>query len=73
MTGLSNGYDEQVVRGDLASGKFSVCYFRAGHLIAMDSMNRPGDHLAARKLLAAGAPLTAEQAADLSFDLKAAI
>ena len=73
MTGLSNGYDEQVVRGDLASGKFSVCYFRAGRLIAMDSMNRPGDHLAARKLLAAGAPLTAEQAADLSFDLKAAI
>jgi len=73
MAGLSSGYDVQVVRGDLANGKFSVCYFRAGRLIAIDSMNRPGDHLAARKLLAGGLALTAEQAADLSFDLKAAI
>ena len=70
MTGLSNGFDEQVVRGDLESGKFSVCYFREGRLIAMDSLNRPGDHLAGRKLLAAGTKLTAEQAADLGFDLK---
>ena len=70
MTGLSNGFDEQVVRGDLESGKFSVCYFREGRLIAMDSLNRPGDHLAGRKLLAGSGAVTPEQAADLSFDLR---
>lgn len=70
IVGLSNGYDEQAVRGDLATGKFSVFYFRAGHLIAIDSINRPGDHLAGRKLLTGGRRLTAGQAADLSFDLK---
>ena len=70
MTGLSNGFDEQVVRGELESGQFSVCYFRDGRLIAMDSLNRAGDHLAGRKLLAGGTTLTAEQAADLSFDLR---
>ena len=70
MTGLSNGFDEQVVRGDLESGKFSVCYFREGRLIAMDSLNRPGDHLAGRKLLAGSGAVTPDQAADLSFDLR---
>ncbi len=70
MTGLSNGFDEQVVRGDLESGKFSVCYFREGRLIAMDSLNQPGDHLAGRKLLAGSGAVTPEQAADLSFDLR---
>jgi 3-phenylpropionate/trans-cinnamate dioxygenase ferredoxin reductase subunit len=40
-------------------------------LIAVDSINRPADHILARKLLAANAPVTPEQAADESFDLKA--
>jgi 3-phenylpropionate/trans-cinnamate dioxygenase ferredoxin reductase subunit len=70
--GLSCGFDKEVLRGDIESGKFSVCYFRDGRFIAMDSLSRPGDHLAARKLLAGEIPLTPEQAADLSFDLKAA-
>lgn len=70
--GLSGGFDTEVLRGDVESGKFSVCYFRDGRFIAMDSLNRPGDHLTARKLLARPIPLTPEQAVDLSFDLKAA-
>ena len=73
MAGLSSGFEEQAVRGDAESGKFSVFYFRAGRLIAVDSLNRPGDHMAGRKLLAGELPLTAEQAADLSFDLKGAV
>ncbi len=61
-----------VMRGEAESRKFSVFYFRAGRLIAVDSMNRPADHLAARKMLAAGISIRAEQAADISFDLKTA-
>jgi 3-phenylpropionate/trans-cinnamate dioxygenase ferredoxin reductase subunit len=33
-------------------------------------VNRPGDHITARKMLAAGTPLTPEQAADETVDLK---
>jgi 3-phenylpropionate/trans-cinnamate dioxygenase ferredoxin reductase subunit len=33
-------------------------------------VNRPGDHLAGRKLLANRVPLTPDQAADESVDLK---
>jgi 3-phenylpropionate/trans-cinnamate dioxygenase ferredoxin reductase subunit len=71
MAGLSAGCSEVVTRGEPESRKFSVFYFRDGQLAAVDSVNRPGDHLAARKLIGAGAQITPEQAADLTVDLKA--
>jgi 3-phenylpropionate/trans-cinnamate dioxygenase ferredoxin reductase subunit len=71
MAGLSGGCGQVVTRGDPESRKFSVFYFRDGRLAAVDSVNRPGDHLAGRKLIGAGTAITPEQAADLSVDLKA--
>jgi 3-phenylpropionate/trans-cinnamate dioxygenase ferredoxin reductase component len=71
MAGLSGGCAEVVTRGEIESRKFSLFYFRAGRLAAVDSVNRPGDHLAGRKLIGVGAAITPEQAADPSVDLKA--
>jgi 3-phenylpropionate/trans-cinnamate dioxygenase ferredoxin reductase subunit len=70
MVGLSAGYDRVVTRGSLEDRKFSVFYFRDDRLLAIDSVNRPGDHMAGRKLLAHRVPLTPDQAADESLDLK---
>ncbi len=70
MAGLSAGQDQQVVRGSIAGAKFSVFYFKAGELIAVDSINRLADHMGARKLLAAGTAITPEQAADEALDLR---
>jgi 3-phenylpropionate/trans-cinnamate dioxygenase ferredoxin reductase subunit len=70
MAGLSGGYDQLVTRGETESRKFSVIYFRNRRLAAVDSVNHPGEHLAARKLIGAGTEITPEQAADLSVDLK---
>ena len=70
MAGLSSGYEHAVTRGDPESRRFSVFYFQADRLLAVDSVNRPGDHMAGRKLLANRVPLTPEQAADESVDLK---
>ena len=72
MVGISFGHDERVLRGDLENGRFSVFYFKGGRLLAIDSVNRPSDHMAGRKLLAAGTGLTPAQAADEGFDLKTA-
>jgi 3-phenylpropionate/trans-cinnamate dioxygenase ferredoxin reductase subunit len=44
--------------------------FRSGRLIAVESCNRPGDHMASRKLLARAALPTIAQAAEPGFDLK---
>ncbi len=70
MAGLSIGYDQAVTRGDPASHKFSVLYFKQDRLIAIDSINRPGEHMAGRKLVGSGSTLRPEQGADLSVDLK---
>ena len=70
MVGLSEGHDDHVIRGSIAEGKFSVFLFRAGRLVAIDSVNRPGDQLIGRRLIAGNAAITPEQATDVAFDLK---
>jgi 3-phenylpropionate/trans-cinnamate dioxygenase ferredoxin reductase subunit len=70
MAGLSAACDQVVMRGDPGGRKFSVFYFKDGSLRAADSINRPADHMVARKLLAAKAAVTPVQAADEGFDLK---
>lgn len=69
MAGLSGGAEAWAVRGDMGSGSFSVYHFRAGRLIAVDSVNAAKDHMQARKLLDAGVSPTPEQAGDTGFDL----
>ena len=69
--GLNFGSDQQVVRGDMASGKFSVFMYNDGELVAVDSVDRPMDHMSARRLMAAKVPLSPQDAADPEFDLKA--
>lgn len=70
MAGLPAGFDQVVTRGDPETRKFSVFYYRGGRLCAVDSINRPADHLAARKLIGARTALSPDQAMDESFDLK---
>ena len=69
MAGLSAGHDRIVVRGAPAERKFSVFYFREERLIAVDTVNRAPDHIAARKLLDAGKSPTFAQAQDDGFAL----
>jgi len=70
MAGLSHGYDEAVTRGNPESQKFSVFYFRDSRLIAVDSINRPADHILARRLLTSHAAVSPQQAADEQVNLK---
>lgn len=70
IAGLAMGINRSILRGEPASGKFSVFHYSQDHLQAVDSINQPGDHVQARKMIAAGVTLSPEQAADLSFDLK---
>jgi 3-phenylpropionate/trans-cinnamate dioxygenase ferredoxin reductase component len=69
IAGLSGPGDDSVIRG--SGNAFSVFRFRDGRLSAVESVDRAGDHMIARRLLAAGTPLTPDQAADPAFDLKA--
>ena len=62
--------DQIVLRGDQSALKFSAYGFANGHLVAVESVNRPGDHMAARRLLAANAPVTPAHVADAQIDLR---
>ena len=69
IAGLAAQTDARVVRGE--GDAFSVFRFRDGVLCAVESVNRAGDHMAARRILQGGTALSPEQAADPGFDLKA--
>ena len=68
--GLSRGHDEVAIRGDMAARAFTAFYLRGGVLIATDSVNRPADFMAARKLVAAGLRVDAATLADPATQLK---
>ncbi len=70
MAGISQGHDQEVTRGNPVGRKFSVFYFKQGRLLAIDSVNRPLDHMVGRKLLAAGARVSPALASDESVDLR---
>jgi 3-phenylpropionate/trans-cinnamate dioxygenase ferredoxin reductase subunit len=70
IAGLSAGYDRHDVRGDPATGKFAVLYYRDGELLAVDAVNSPADYLVVRKALATGRTFPADRAADPEIPLK---
>ena len=52
--GLSLGFDNTVLRGDPATRKFTVAYFKGDRPIAFDCVGTMKDYVQARKLLEAG-------------------
>ena len=72
IAGLTIGFDRAVLRGDYQGGQYSAFCYAGGRLLGIESINRPADHAFARRLLAADRNITPEQAADESFDLRAA-
>jgi 3-phenylpropionate/trans-cinnamate dioxygenase ferredoxin reductase component len=71
IAGIATAHERAVVRGDPASGAFSVFCYEGGRLVGVEAVNRPADHMAARRLLARGIAVAPEEAADPAFDFKA--
>ncbi len=69
--GLSAGADARVVRGDPASGSWSLVYLRAGAVIALDCINAPRDYMGGRGLVERSVSVPPERLADPSVPLKA--
>ncbi len=70
IAGLTAGSDAHVTLGGGES--CAVACFRGGRLAGVESVNRPADHMAARKLLRAEAALTPAMAAAAGFSLREA-
>ena len=70
IVGLSQHYDNVVLRGDPDSRAFSCCYLRDGELIALDAVNHAKDFMAARKLIAERARPDVARLADPAVALR---
>lgn len=70
MAGIPAHGDQTVLRGALADDRFTLFYLRDGVVVAAHSVNRPAEHMLARKLIAGRARIPAETLADPAADLK---
>lgn len=68
--GLSAGYDTSVLRGDVATRRFSVMYFKQGRVLALDCVNVVKDFVQGRKLVESRARVEAKLVADATIPLK---
>ena len=74
IAGLSQGFDQVVLRGDSESGRsFAAFYFRQGRLLAVDAVNRPQEFMAVRKALAEGRSADPARLIDESIDIQQAL
>ncbi|MEC4018937.1 oxidoreductase C-terminal domain-containing protein, partial [Streptomyces sp. H27-D2] len=64
--------DEMVWRGDPGGLSWSVCWLRAGVLVALLAVGRPRDLAQGRKIIERGAHIDRERVADTAVPLKAA-
>ncbi|MEM7430849.1 MAG: FAD/NAD(P)-binding oxidoreductase [Pseudomonadota bacterium] len=70
IVGLSQGYDEVVIRGNPDDRRFSCLYLRDGVFIAIDAVNSPRDFIQSKALIAAGARIDPITLADTAIDFK---
>jgi 3-phenylpropionate/trans-cinnamate dioxygenase ferredoxin reductase component len=70
IAGVTNGYDQVVVRGDTGCESFSVLYYRGGDLLGINAVNKAPDYLAVRKALTTRVPIPPGRAAVPEAPLK---
>ena len=71
IAGLSQGYDQVIVRGDIETGRsFAAFYLKQSKLIAADCVNRPQEFMVSKRMIAAGGLVDSTKLADESLPPK---
>jgi 3-phenylpropionate/trans-cinnamate dioxygenase ferredoxin reductase subunit len=70
IAGLSQGFDQVVIRGDMADKSFACLYLRDGILISVDAVNSPRDFVQSKGIIAARARIDPGTLADPEIQLK---
>ncbi len=70
IAGLSQGFDQVVLRGTSETGRsFAAFYFSGDRLLAVDAVNRPKEFMATRRALGQGQSADPAKLADESVDI----
>ena len=70
IAGLSNDYDDVIIRGNPAERSFACLYMKDNALIATDAVNSPKDFVQSKALIASRAKLDLSKLRDTSIQLK---
>ena len=71
IAGLSQGYDEIIIRGDPANSRsFAAFYLKSGRVIAVDAINKPQEFMATKKLVALKQEIDRVKLADADVPVK---
>ena len=70
IAGISEGYDDVVVRGDPQAASFSCLYLRDARLIACDAINAPRDFVQSKALIAERMTIDPRRLGDSGTQLK---
>lgn len=70
ITGLVDGVDRTVVRGDPDTEQFTLLHYRDGLLVASECVGRRQDHIAVKRGLDKGLTIDPDAAADVTVPLK---
>ena len=71
IAGLSQGYDQVFIRGDISQSRsFAAFYFKQGKLISADCVNRPQEFMLSKKLISQGLEIAPERLVDESIPVK---
>ncbi len=74
IAGLSEGYDDIVIRGDIErSRSFAAFYFKGDKILAVDAVNAPREFMFTKMALTKGQSLDKAILADVDADLKSAV
>ena len=71
IAGLSQGYDEIIIRGDPVNDRsFAAFYFKNDRVIAVDAVNKPQEFMFSKKLIPLQKELDKKRLADADFPIK---
>jgi 3-phenylpropionate/trans-cinnamate dioxygenase ferredoxin reductase subunit len=74
IAGLSEGYDDIVIRGNHKDGRsFAAFYFKGDKLLAVDAVNAPREFAMARMVLTRGGTLDKLKVDDTNLPIKDSI
>lgn len=70
ITGLIEGADHKVRRGDPEEGRFALFHFKDGRLIACEAVNAPQEYIAAQRMIAQDKRPNPEALRDVTVAMK---
>ena len=70
IAGLSEGYDQVLVRGDPKQAPFAVFYIRSGRVVTVEAVNLPQAFMIGKQLISTGIHVERKKLVDINFDLK---